>query len=85
MTATGLALNALAGTVARGLHASNDSHGFEEIADDVDTAGRIVGDTRRQIEAATGSPVVSPYNMLKHPDGSLWSIAAPDEGEKTAE
>jgi hypothetical protein len=45
MTATELALNALASTVARELHVSNDSHGFTAIGSDVDVAGRIVGDT----------------------------------------
>jgi hypothetical protein len=78
MTATELALNALAGTVARELHASNDSQGFVQIARDVDTAGRIVGDTRRQIEAATARPVVSPRNLLREPDGGLWALAEPD-------
>lgn len=43
------------------------------------TAGRIVGDTRRQIEAATGRPVVSSRNMREDPDGGLWGIAVPDE------
>src|SRR5262245_54016423 len=60
MTATELALNALASTVARELHASNDSHGFQEISSAVDVAGRIVGDTRHQIEAAKGAPGCEP-------------------------
>jgi len=79
MTATELALNALASTVARELHVSNDSQGFAQIGGDVDTAGRIVGDTRRQIEAATGRSVVSPQNLLRNPDGGLWSLMPPDE------
>jgi hypothetical protein len=83
MTATELALNALASTVARELHASNDSQGFTQIASDVDTAGRIVGDTRRQIEAATGRPVVSSQNLLRNPDGGLWELAAPDDDPET--
>jgi hypothetical protein len=53
------------------------SHGFGEIGADVDTAGRIVGDTRRQIEAATGRPVVSADNLLREPDGGLWSLILP--------
>lgn len=84
MTATELALNSLASTVARELHVSNDSQGFRQIASDVNTAGRIVGDTRRQIEAATGRPVVSPRNMLNEPSGGLWCVMEPDEdGEAT--
>lgn len=85
MTATELALNALASTVARELHASNDSQGFQQISSDVGVAGRIVGDTRRQIEAATGRPVVSPQNLVRAPDGGLWGIAAPDEDADTSE
>ena len=83
MTATELALNALASTVARELHVSNDSQGFIQIASDVDTAGRIVGDTRRQIEAATGRPVVSAQNLLRNPDGGLWELAAPNDDAET--
>jgi hypothetical protein len=78
MTATELALNALASTVARELHVSNDSQGFTQIASDVETAGRIVGDTRQQIEAATARPVVSPRNLRRTPDGGIWAIAEPD-------
>ncbi len=82
MTATELALNALASTIARELHVSNDSNdsqGFAQIDGDVDTAGRIVGDTRRQIETATGRDVVSPQNLLRNPDGGLWGLVPPDE------
>ncbi len=80
MTMTELALNTLANTIARELHVRNDSFGFHEIAGDVNVAGQIVGDTRRQIEAATGRPVVSSRNMLKEPDGGLWGqLPAPDK------
>jgi hypothetical protein len=75
MTATELALNALATTVARELHDSHGSHGFQQISGDVNVAGRIVADTRRQIEAATGRAVVSPRNLLREPDGGLWELA----------
>jgi len=79
MTMTELALNALANTVARELHVRNDSQGYQQVAGDVDVAGRIVGDTRRQIEAATGQPVVSPRNMVREPDGGLWAaLPEPD-------
>jgi len=79
MTRTELALNSLASSVARDLHELNDSQGFDAITGDVDVAGRIVGDTRRQIEAATGQPVVSPRNMLHEPDGGLWAqLPAPE-------
>jgi prophage antirepressor-like protein len=69
MTATELALNALGSTVSRDLHITNDSHGFAQISVDVDEAGRIVGNTRREIEKATGRPVVSSRNLINEPDG----------------
>ena len=85
MTRTELALNSLASSVARDLHERNDSQGFAEITGDVNVAGRIVGDTRRQIEAATGQPVVSPRNMIREPDGGLWAqlpAAEPDQEDE---
>jgi hypothetical protein len=85
MTATELALNALASTVARELHVSNDSQGFGQIGSDVDTAGRIVGDTRRQIETATGRSVVSSNNLLCNPDGGLWGLMPPEAVDEDAE
>lgn len=72
MTLTELALNTLANTVARELHMQRDSQGFKAVSADVDIAGRIAGDTRRQIEEALGQPVVSPRNMIQEPDGGLW-------------
>ena len=72
MTLTELALNTLANTVARELHVQHDSQGFRAVSADVDVAGRIAGDTRRQIEEAIGQPVVSPRNMIQEPDGGLW-------------
>lgn len=83
MTMTELALNALASTVAHELHVRNDSHGLPKIASDVDIAGRIAGDTRRQIEQALdGQSVVSSRNMVQEPDGGLWAqLPAPDTDE----
>jgi hypothetical protein len=81
MTATELALNALASTVSRELHVTNDSQGYADIHRDVQTAGEIVGHTREEIERATGHSVVSPRNMLKEPDGGLWG-QLPSSGEE---
>ncbi len=85
VTATELALNALASTLARELHVSNASHGFTEISSDVDVAGSIVGDTRHQIEAATGRSVVSLRNMLRNPDTGLWELSAATEDAEESE
>jgi len=89
MTLTELALNTLANTVARELHVQHDSQGFRAVSADVDVAGRIAGDTRRQIEEALGRPVVSPRNMIQEPDGGLWrqlppAAAATAEREESA-
>lgn len=77
MTLTELALNTLANSVARELHVQHDSQGFRAVSADVDVAGRIAGDTRRQIEEAIGQPVVSPRNMIQEPDGGLWQQLPP--------
>lgn len=86
LTATELALNALAGTVSRELHITHDSHGFDAIKADVDEAGKFVGETRKRLEELTGRPVVSARNMLKEPDGGLWgqlNAAGDEDGQDT--
>ena len=76
LTATELALNALAGTVSRELHITNDSYGYAEIDKDVKEAGVIVSQTRLSIEKAIGRPVVSTRNMLKEPGGGIFGDPA---------
>ena len=76
LTATELALNALAGTVSRELHITNDSYGYAEIDKDVKEAGALVGQTRLSIEKATGRSVVSTRNMLNEPDGGIFGDPA---------
>lgn len=66
MTATELALNALASTVARELYVSNGSHGLQQISGDIDVAGRI--------EAAAGRAVVSQCNLLCESDSGLREL-----------
>ena len=72
MTATELALNALASTAAREIHIAHDSYGRTAIESDVDQAGEVVAAAREKLEAITGVPVVSPRNLIKQPDGGLW-------------
>ena len=81
MTATELALNALASTVSKELHVTNDSHGFSAVSKDVRLAGEIVGRTRQDIERATGKPVVSSRNMLNEPDGGIWAQLPPSDDD----
>jgi len=81
LTAVEMAITALGETVARALHIEHDSQGFAAIAQDVAIAGGIAADTRKQIEQATGKPVVSPRNMIREPDGGLWAqLPEPAEG-----
>ena len=80
LTAVELAITALGETVARELHIARDSQGFAQISHDVADAGRVAADARRQVEALTGQPVVSPRNMLHQPDGGLWvELPAPKD------
>lgn len=77
-----LAITNLGEVVARDLHIRHDSQGFQQIARDVHEAGRIAGNARREIEAVTGEPVVSPRNMIKEPDGGLWAqLPAPQDDD----
>jgi hypothetical protein len=75
MTATELALNALASTVARELYVSNGSHGFQQISGDIDVAGRI--------EAAAGRAVVSQRKLLRESDSGVWKL--PEETVERSE
>jgi hypothetical protein len=77
-------ITSLGESVARTLHIEHDSHGFDEIEEDIIIAGDIAADTRRQIEAATGKPVVSPRNMIKEPDGGLWGRLPSGDDMETA-
>jgi len=62
MTGVELALNILADEVATELHQTRDSQGVDALRADVHDAGRVSGNTRKEIEALTGRPVVSPVN-----------------------
>lgn len=64
MTSLEVILTALGEATTRAIHQSHDSQGFEELHTDAQQGGAIAGDTRRQIETATGQPVASPENFL---------------------
>jgi hypothetical protein len=63
MTRLELILTQLAEATATEIHQARDSQGFLALQGDVQKAGRIAGDTRREIEAETGRPVVSSENF----------------------
>lgn len=62
MTTLELALNSLAEATSAAIHQAHDSQGFMELQDDAHQAGGIAGSARRDIEEATGRPVVSSEN-----------------------
>jgi len=62
MTGMELGLNILADEAATFIHQARDSHGMNELRADVQDAGRISVAARREVEALTGKPVVSPVN-----------------------
>jgi prophage antirepressor-like protein len=57
-----LAITGLAEATAVTLHQERDTRGFPSLQDDCQEAGKIAGDARRQVEQATGKPVVSSTN-----------------------
>jgi len=77
-----LALTSLAETAAVALHQARDSHGRGQLEKDAVQAGRIVAQTRKQIERRSGRPVVNPRQHRldslrnRHP-GSAAELAKP--------
>jgi hypothetical protein len=62
MTAVELALSTLAEVTATAIHQERDSQGYNQLQRDCTTAGRISGNARREVEEATGKPVVTSTN-----------------------
>ncbi len=85
MSLVELALTSLAEATAAELHRVHDSQGFPRLQGDTQQAGRIAGDTRRQIEEQTHRPVVSSenYKTLTQPSQQTQLLSGEDEGEPT--
>lgn len=83
MTVLELLLTQLGEATATELHQAHDSHGFGELQGDTQQAGRIAGDTRRQIEEQSGRPVVSPenYRTLTQPFQQPQLLNGSDGGQ----
>lgn len=64
MTDLELILNMLGEATATAIHRERDTEGFDHLQVDARDAGNVAGRTRRDIEAQTGAPVVSPSNYL---------------------
>jgi hypothetical protein len=62
MTTLELALTMLAEATATAIHQAHDSAGLPALREDVREAGTMAGAARRNIEARTGQPVISPEN-----------------------
>lgn len=57
-----------------------DAQGFDENKQAAQKGGRIAGNARRELEAETGKPVVTPRNYLDHPESD--QLPAGDETDK---
>jgi hypothetical protein len=67
MTDLELILTMLGEATATTLHRERDSEGMPELQKDARDAGGVAGRTRKDIEAQTGTPVVSPSNYRDLP------------------
>jgi DNA-damage-inducible protein D len=79
MTILESAVITFAENVSAGLHVERDSHGFTQIARDVDDAAELARKNRVELERLTGQPVVSSVNMTIEKDGGLWSLLPPPD------
>ncbi len=69
MTDLELILTMLGKATATKLHQDRDTQGFDDLRVDAKEAGQVAGNTRRDIEKRTGTPLVSPTNY-RHLTGS---------------
>src|SRR5258708_19038371 len=67
MTDLELILTMLGEATSTTLHRERDSQGMPELQKDASDAGGVAGRTRKDIEAQTGTPVVSSNNYLDLP------------------
>ncbi|HUY77414.1 MAG TPA: Bro-N domain-containing protein [Ktedonobacterales bacterium] len=81
MTGVELALNILGEEVATELHQARDSQGLSALRDDVHDAGRVSGNARKEVEALTGRPVVSPVNYKQLRQERQRQLQSPLFGE----
>lgn len=67
MTGLELAFTILGEAATTEIARQDDAQGFQENQTAAQKGGRIAGNARRELEAETGKPVVSPTNYLKSP------------------
>ncbi|HKT39326.1 MAG TPA: Bro-N domain-containing protein [Ktedonobacterales bacterium] len=88
MTTMELLLTALTEETAKELHQTRDSQGYGELhrdAREAGEAGEVGGATRRDIEARTGSPVVSSENYKTLRQGRRRELQSPLCSDDAAE
>ena len=64
MSTTELILNMLAETATKDITASANPQGLEENKHTAKRGGEIAGNARKEIEEATGQPVITPKNAI---------------------
>ncbi len=67
MTDMELILTMLAEATTTKLHRDRDSQGFDPLKKDAQDGGAVAGRTRKDIEAQSGTPVVSSSNFKNLP------------------
>lgn len=83
MTDLELILTMLSEATATRLHQDRDTQGFNNLQVDAKEAGEVAGNTRRDIEARTGTPIVSAKNYKHLTAGKKQKQLKKDEGKST--
>jgi hypothetical protein len=81
MTGLELAFTILGEAAATEITREDDAQGFQENQVAAQKGGRIAGNARRELEAETGKPVVSPTNYLKRPQAQEQLPFGDEDGQ----
>ena len=85
MTDLELILTMLGEATATRLHQDRDTQGFNNLQVDAKEAGEVAGNTRRDIEARTGTPVISSTNYKHLTAGKKQKQLKKDGGKPTTD
>jgi hypothetical protein len=78
MTGLELAFTILGEAATTEITRQEDAQGFQENQAAARAGGQIAGNARRELEARTGSPIVSPTNYLEQPQAKQEQLPASD-------
>ena len=84
MTGLELAFTILGEAATTEITRQEDAQGFPENQAAARAGGQIAGNARRELEAKTGSPIVSPTNYLEQSQAKQEQLSASDEDEDDA-